>query len=927
VAADFNGDSIPDLAFANRTAGNVGILLNSGGAAFSAAPGSPFAAPGQPAVALAGSLNGDACADLVVLQQGTLTCLGGTTPGASCLSNPDCGAGGSCNVPGDHGGISVFTSLCPQGSLAAAQTIDLGTGHVPRGGALVDFDGDGRLDLAVADFSGGQVLVYQGSGSGTFALAATLGGLSSPSALAPLDYDRDSRIDLAVLAFGDNRIALYRNTGSPGSLSFSLAPTSPVSPWSNVAGMSLFPFDASTGQDVALLNTSPPRLDILSGTGRTFRGLPPMLLTGPTAATGMGVGDLRQDGLLDLLILNADPNGTITPLITDTRGVQNERVTLKAGNGPTSVTLAPLTLHAGDYDQDGVPDAIDDCPTRYNPPNCPANDPIGFPECFVSNPCKDPQKAPMDCSNKDASTSQCDSDLNGIGDQCQILDSACLNIDTDFDLIPDYDQSATPPKLDNCPWTVNPDQLDGNGNKIGDACDSSTCLVPGIPPGICVAGPKLNATCRSDADCEAPVNDAVVVDGAGGTLSFFVGDAAGNLAAAPVAWSTIGGLANPVGVVVDRFAYTCNGPICAGGTNTGQPCSGSADCPGGFCLLIPVTCNSRPEPGLLVAEKGAPGSGDDSLDLFLGDGNGTFTAPSPPVAARVALQGDPDRLLVAPDQRVCANPWLTATDLRSHFDADGRTSVTAAIEPGTSTIDVLLPGSKGPARPPGHAVPLALASPPADATYVDMNQDGVLDLVVLSSGDGNPATPNVTIYIGVGNGLYFTDPTLNPTDVPDGMTLLATGQVNLAVDETYPDVVLFDSVAQAPVIMTNTLLDRVDIDRSGRVDGYDLALLARSFGAVRGEDFTIQADGTLLQNPDLVSSPAYTPSRTVVGSGVLNEGMDLPAPNGPTGGASCNGALDPLTGLYGIPVDINLDGIVDGTDLALLASRFGEPIP
>jgi len=32
------------------------------------------------------------------------------------------------------------------------------------------------------------------------------------------------------------------------------------------------------------------------------------------------------------------------------------------------------------------------------------------------------------------------------------------------------------------------------------------------------------------------------------------------------------------------------------------------------------------------------------------------------------------------------------------------------------------------------------------------------------------------------------------------------------------------------------------------------------------------------------------------------------------------------TVLYGLPVDINLDGIIDGKDLALIASKFGRQI-
>jgi hypothetical protein len=55
--------------------------------------------------------------------------------------------------------------------------------------------------------------------------------------------------------------------------------------------------------------------------------------------------------------------------------------------------------------------------------------------------------------------------------------------------------------------------------------------------------------------------------------------------------------------------------------------------------------------------------------------------------------------------------------------------------------------------------------------------------------------------------------------------------------------------------------------------------------------------------------------------------MDLPEATGTPGFLFCDRVLRPLTGLYGLPVDVNLDGRVDGTDLALIASRFGQTIP
>jgi hypothetical protein len=52
---------------------------------------------------------------------------------------------------------------------------------------------------------------------------------------------------------------------------------------------------------------------------------------------------------------------------------------------------------------------------------------------------------------------------------------------------------------------------------------------------------------------------------------------------------------------------------------------------------------------------------------------------------------------------------------------------------------------------------------------------------------------------------------------------------------------------------------------------------------------------------------------------MLPPGLDLPS--SPSG---CNRVLDVMNGSYGLPVDINLDGQVDGEDLALIAGLFGQ---
>jgi len=208
--------------------------------------------------------------------------------------------------------------------------------------------------------------------------------------------------------------------------------------------------------------------------------------------------------------------------------------------------------------------------------------------------------------------------------------------------------------------------------------------------------------------------------------------------------------------------------------------------------------------------------------------------------------------------------------------------------------------------------PIVLASGPVDLLLTDVNQDLRQDLVVLSSSGGSTT---ITPYLGLGNGLFFTDPKLDTTGLPFASKYLASANIDLKNDSLYPDLLLFETRDQAPFSLLNTLPERADIDESGRVDGYDLALLARAFGSTRGEDFTLQPDATFART-------GVFPMETILHTGTRVPGQDVP-----TGDAACDAVFTPGTGLYGVPVDINLDGIVDGLDLAFLASRYGTDLP
>lgn len=129
VAADFNGDGKLDLALAQAGTNTVTVLLGNGDGTFAIAPGPPAPIGSQPDAMIAGDFNNDGKLDLAIANyaDGTLTIL---------LGNGD----------------GTFTE--PAGS-------PLMVGQYPTSIAAADFNGDGKLDLAVVTSAGVSILLQQ----------------------------------------------------------------------------------------------------------------------------------------------------------------------------------------------------------------------------------------------------------------------------------------------------------------------------------------------------------------------------------------------------------------------------------------------------------------------------------------------------------------------------------------------------------------------------------------------------------------------------------------------------------------------------------------------------------------------------------------------------------------------------------------------
>jgi hypothetical protein len=95
-------------------------------------------------------------------------------------------------------------------------------GLSPTSITVGDFNGDGKLDLVVANSGSSNVSVLLGNGDGTFQTAVNYGAGAGAQSVASADFNGNSKLDLAVANGNSNNVSiLLNNTKLPSSTSLS----------------------------------------------------------------------------------------------------------------------------------------------------------------------------------------------------------------------------------------------------------------------------------------------------------------------------------------------------------------------------------------------------------------------------------------------------------------------------------------------------------------------------------------------------------------------------------------------------------------------------------------------------------------------------------------------------------------------------------
>jgi hypothetical protein len=190
AVGDFNGDGKLDLAVANFFSESVSILVGKGDGTF-ATPVN-YSVGGEPTSVAVGDFNGDGKQDLAVVNSKVFSAV------------DDVPVSGSSNV----------SVLVGKGDGTFAPAVNYAAGEDPNSVAVGDFNGDGKRDLAVANFVSGNVSILVGQGDGTFATPVNYPVGSEPTSVAVGDFNGDGKQDLAVATSGNVSVLVGKGDGT-----------------------------------------------------------------------------------------------------------------------------------------------------------------------------------------------------------------------------------------------------------------------------------------------------------------------------------------------------------------------------------------------------------------------------------------------------------------------------------------------------------------------------------------------------------------------------------------------------------------------------------------------------------------------------------------------------------------------------------------
>ncbi len=321
VAANFTNSGNVDLAVTDGSTGTVHVLTGDGTGKFTMVS-SHTVGMGPTGLAV-GDFNKDGKVDLAVLNAGS----------------------GTVSILNGNG----------NGTFRTSQTASIGSATGTGGSYLLamDVNSDGNLDLIAGNTLQNTLALLIGRPNGNFQAVQTYMVPNAPAYVAPIDFNRDGKPDLAVTQSTGGTVSVLINNTLPtpvhGSLNY-LAPHTLTNGRGNMAdGVVAADFNRDGYPDIAATYMEDNAVRIVTGTGRGNFNSTTEYAVGKQPYS-LATGDLNNDGYPDLVTANTGDD-TVSVLLNNGGGTGTfaSAQTYAVGHLPYQVAI-------GDLNGDGIPD-------------------------------------------------------------------------------------------------------------------------------------------------------------------------------------------------------------------------------------------------------------------------------------------------------------------------------------------------------------------------------------------------------------------------------------------------------------------------------------------------------------------------------------------------------------------------------------------
>ena len=371
VAADFNGDSIYDIAVTNSGTDEVIILYGYGNGNFTLARTYSTGFGSNPYSITAADLDNDKQLEIIVSLYGTagtailteyyaaefvseILYSTGSTPRLFSIAVGDFNNDNRSDVVVANSGTDNI-GLLPglgNGTFGTEMTYSIGADSHPQYVITCDINKDNDLDIISVSSQNNSISIIMGYGNMTFAkqMIYSTGDDSNPYAVASNDLNNDKQLDIIVANKGIDSIGIFYQFNYTSfqnqavySSNDSLGPT----------GIVVDDFNNDGLLDIAVVFTGSDNFGILLGyRNGSFSDIRIYAIGKGFGPAGMIADDFNKDGRLDLAVTSL--------------GDHNIGILLGFGNGSFSFMMTsstagyafPVGIAAGDFNNDGRMDIL-----------------------------------------------------------------------------------------------------------------------------------------------------------------------------------------------------------------------------------------------------------------------------------------------------------------------------------------------------------------------------------------------------------------------------------------------------------------------------------------------------------------------------------------------------------------------------------------